>query len=285
MRGTFALASVAVMLVASATPAMCQAPASPVTPVPEATVDVKDRFRIDIGGLRMGTSTVLTLNAPTSGSNVDFEKDLALPGSGTRMWADIYFRLARRHQFNINYTKMGRTGTAAILTRDLPWGDFVYTKENAAQGTARFSYLAGQYRFALVKNDRFEAGPLLGGGYFRIETSIVGKATKAGADTGTATVNAETKQLGFDLGGYVSAWPARKLQLRGDLAYMRFSPKESVASLMDGRATATFFPWKKIGFGAGYKYNKFSYDRGLLQTLLGGDLRYHGLVVEASFAF
>jgi hypothetical protein len=285
MRSVLVTVPVAVILSLAATPGICQAPASPLPPVPEASTGISDRFRIDIGGFRMGASTVLTLNAPDASTNVDFEKDLTLPGSGTRAWADVFFRLGRRHQFNFNYTKMGRTGTVTNLTRNLTWGDYVYTSPNAAQGTASFSYIAGQYRFALVKNDRFEAGPLVGGGYFRIETSLVGAATKDGADTGTATVTSETKQLGFDLGGYFSAWLARRLQLRGDIAYMRFSPQDSTASLMDGRATLTFFPWKKIGFGAGYKYNKFSYDRGLLQTKLGGDLRYHGAVIEASFAF
>lgn len=284
MRAALVTVPVAVVLSLVATPGLCQAPAPTATGVPDAADRVPDRFRIDLGGFRISNSAELTLKAPDPASSIDFEEDLALPTSGFRAFVDLYWRPFQRHQLNFSYARMGRDGLATTLGRDLTWGDYVFESAGAAQGSTKIDYIAGQYRFALVRNDRFEAGPVLGGGYLRVTASIVGEATKDGTDAGVATVESETKQLGFNLGAYFAAWPTRRLQLRGDLAYMKFSPGESDASLMDGRATLTFFPWRRIGFGAGYKYNKLRYDRAPLELNLGGTYRYHGFLAEVSFA-
>lgn len=285
MRASRVLVPFAAVLTLCAAPGRAQAPPSPLIPAQEEPTGVPDRFRIDLGGMRLSATTVLNLNAPTAASDVDFEQDLSLPGSGTRLWGDLYVRLARRHQFNVNYTRFGREGEATTAPRAFTWGDYVYTSGGAAQGTVKFSLLTGEYRFALLKSPKFELGPKIGAAYIKVTAKIVGEATKDGADAGLATVESETSQFGFDLGVFLAGWIGERVQVRGDLGYMKFSPEEQSASILGGRAGLTYFPWRKIGFGVAYKYDKFEYDRGLSQTLLGGQFSYHGIAAEASFAF
>ena len=40
-----------------------------------------------------------------------------------------------------------------------------------------------------------------------------------------------------------------------------------------------------VGVGVQYKYNKYTYDRGILVSELGGELGYEGLQVFATFRF
>jgi hypothetical protein len=91
-------------------------------------------------------------------------------------------------------------------------------------------------------------------------------------------------QTAVDVGAYFAWWPGPRVQLRGDIGYMRLKPENSETSVTDGRAALTWFPWRKVGFGASYKYNKFRYDREILQLKLGGAYRYHGVLAEVSFA-
>jgi len=42
---------------------------------------------------------------------------------------------------------------------------------------------------------------------------------------------------------------------------------------------------KNVGVGAQYKYNKYSYDRGILVAKLGGELTFDGGQVFLTFRF
>jgi hypothetical protein len=63
------------------------------------------------------------------------------------------------------------------------------------------------------------------------------------------------------------------------------SPGDTDASVTDWRAGANYYLGRHVGLGAQYKYYKYSYDRGILASELGGDVSYEGFQVFASFLF
>jgi hypothetical protein len=78
-----------------------------------------------------------------------------------------------------------------------------------------------------------------------------------------------------------SSWSA----LTGDFLYIKVSPGESDASVTDWRASANWYFLRNAGVGVQYKYYKYSYDRGILVSELGGEIALKGIQVFASFRF
>ena len=64
----------------------------------QSSGDVPDRFRVELGGFRVGSHTDLRLNSGSGGgTEVDFESELALPETSMSFYAEGYWRLGRRH--------------------------------------------------------------------------------------------------------------------------------------------------------------------------------------------
>jgi hypothetical protein len=250
--------------------------------------DVPDRFRLEVGGFRIGANTDLTFN--TSGGSrtpVDFEV-LDLPDTSTRAYVEGFWRPWRRHQFSLSFYQNNREGDSTTVEREFTWGDRVVTVGTTVRVQVDSHYFSGVYRFAAYKNDRFEIGPSLGIGHLSLGAGIGGQLTVPGTG-GTVSVPFDvSKSLGQptgDLGGYLYWWPIRRLLVRGDMRYIIVKPGDSEASVTDGRAAAIYHPWRNVGVGLQYTYTKFRYDRGLFSRELGGSLRYSGgqLVIGGAF--
>lgn len=239
--------------------------------------DVPDHYRLEVGGFRIGSNTTLRLNGDAGGgTEVDFEDSLAVPETTTRLYVEAYWRVGRRHQLSLGWFRNKREGPSRPLSRDIEWGDRVFTVGTQVQGEAGTSYYSGVYRFAAYRNDRFEIGPAAGFGYLSLDAAIRTTNFDGSARTGHVT---------GDLGGYVSWWAAKRLLLRGDARYIIVKPENAEASITDARASAIYHPWPKVGVGLQYTYTDFRYDRDLLSREIGGSLRYRGGQVLASFAF
>jgi hypothetical protein len=239
--------------------------------------DVPDHFRLELGGFRLGSDTTLSLNNGTGGgSDVDFEDGLALPDTSTRFYIEGYWRVGRRHQLSLGWFSTSREGPGTVLSQDISWGDHVFTAGTEVTGKADANYFSGVYRFAAYRNDRFEVGPALGFGYLSLD---------AGISSGTFERSASKGHVTGDLGGYFTWWAAKRLMIRGDARYILVKPENAEASITDGRASALYHPWPKVGVGLQYTYTKFRYDRDILSRELGGSLRYRGGQILASFAF
>ena len=270
----------AVFLLAASLPAQ-QPPAN--------ETDVPDKFRLELGGFRIGADTDLTFNL-TGGPRppVDFE-ELAVPDITTKFYIEGFWRPWRRHQFSLSWYKNGRDGDTRTVEREFTWGDRVVTVGSTATGTVSSSYLSGVYRFAAFKNARFEIGPSLGIGYLSLEGGIRGQVSLTGPAGQLVSESFDTsKSVGHptgDLGGYLYWWPLRRLLVRGDFRYILVKPENSEASIADGRAAVVYHPWRNIGIGLQYTYTKFRYDRDILSRELGGRLRYSGGQVVISGAF
>lgn len=250
--------------------------------------DVPDRFRLEMGGFRIGSDT--QLNFGSSGGSrppVDFES-LAVPDSTTRFYIEGFWRPWRRHQFSLSWYNNDRDGDSKTVERDLTWGGRVIHAGATVQGHVSSNYLSGVYRFAAYKNDKFEIGPSIGIGHLSLNAGIKGEGSVTTAGGTTTESFDESRSLGQitgDLGGYFYWWPARRLLIRADMRYIIVKPGDSEASVTDGRASAVYHFTRSLGVGLQYVYTKFRYDREVVSTDLGGSLRYQGGQVVLSAAF
>lgn len=248
-----------------------------------------DRFQIDAGYFSLNANTVLRLNGPQGSGDVDFEDDLGLDDQIDTFWVDARWRVGRRHQLELGFTQSSRDRANYTLERDFVWGGETYSAGLSASPESSAKILAGYYRFAAFRNDRFEIGPTVGVGYLWLDARIraTGTVTVPGGGTETRSLDesAKTGSVTGAIGAYAEAWPAKRLLMRGDFLYIKVSPEDSEASVTDWRLAATYYFTRNVGVGAQYKYYQYSYDRGILVSKLGGELTFDGFQVFLTTRF
>jgi hypothetical protein len=251
--------------------------------------ELPDRFQIDTGYFRLDANTVLRYNGPSGGSgDVDFEQDLGLPETVNTFWVDGTWRVGRRHQLKLAFTRLSRNRGNFELQRDFTWGGETYKAGLSATSTAGSEILGGYYRFAIVRNDRFEIGPTIGVGYLWLDARIQATGTVSGPDGSESRSldrSATTGSVTGAVGGYAEGWLTKRLVVRGDYLYIKVKPENSEASVTDWRLAADYYFFRNAGLGVQYKYNRYRYDRGILVSELGGELTFKGFQVFLSFLF
>jgi len=248
--------------------------------------DLPERFRIDAGGFRIAADTKLKYRlGGQPGDVIDFESETGLPNNATTLWLDGTWRVGRRHQLSLNYTRSNRKGESRTLTRDITWGDQVLSAGLTVQSENSADIFTGYYRFAIVRKDRFEIGPTLGIGHLSLNATIRATGSVGGGTSGTISQTGHTGSVTGDVGGYFAGWLGRRVVMRGDLLYIIVKPENSEASVTDGRLGLYWYPWRRVGLGAQYKYYKFRYERSALSTTLGGSVTFQGAQGYVSFLF
>ena len=249
---------------------------------------LSDRFQIDTGYFRISANTVLRYNAGPGSGDIDFERDLGVNQDADTFWLDATWRVGRRHQLKLAYTKLDRERGDYTLQRDFTWGGQTYNAGLTASTSTGSDILGGYYRFALVRNDRYEIGPTIGVGYLWLNARIEATGTVSGpggSESRSLDERASTGSITGAVGGYAQAWPAKRLALHADFLYIKVSPGDTEASVTDWRAGANYYFTRNVGLGAQYKHYKYSYDRGVLVSKLGGEITYEGGQVFLSFLF
>jgi predicted porin len=275
MRSIFGVFFATGLLVA---PAFAQSPTNNWTGLP-------DRFQVDAGYFRLNATTNLRYNSPLGGSGeANFEKDLGLDPNANTFWLDGTWRVGRRHQVKLAFTHLSRERGTYGLQRDFTWGGQTYNAGLSATPTSGTDILGGYYRFAIVRNDRFEIGPSVGVGYLWLSAGIKATGTVAGLSY-TLDRSATKGAITGAIGAYAEAWPAKRLAVRGDFLYIAVSPGTAKQSVTDWRLGADYYFLRNVGVGVQYKYNRYSEETEIVSTDLSGKITYKGLQVLLSFLF
>jgi hypothetical protein len=247
--------------------------------------DLPDRFQIDTGYYRISADSVLRFEGGQGGGGeVDFENDLGLDQSTDTFWVDSTWRVGRRHQLKLAFTRSSRNRDEFTLQRDISWGGQTYEAGLEVSAETTGDILGGYYRFAIVRNERFEIGPAVGIGYLWLDARIRATAS-VGSASQTRDRSATTGSITGAVGGYAIGWLTLRLLVQGDFLYIKVSPEDSEASVTDWRLGANYYFFRNAGLGIQYKYDKYRYDRGLLSSELGGEVTYKGFQVFLTFRF
>ncbi len=243
--------------------------------------DLPDRFQIDTGYFRLSADTQLRFNGS---SDISFEKDLGVDGDVNTFWLDGTWRVGRRHQLKLGFTSSSRERDGVELQRDFTWGGETYTAGLSASTSTGSELLGGYYRFAAYRSDRFEIGPTLGIGYLWLDARVRATGSVGGVSR-TLDESASTGSITGAVGGYANGWLTKRLSAHADFLYIKVSPGNSEASVTDWRLGANYYFLRNAGLGVQYKFNRYSYDRGIVVSKLGGQITYEGFQAFVSFLF
>jgi hypothetical protein len=251
--------------------------------------DLPDRFQIDTGYFRLTSNTLLRYNGPQGGSGeVSLEDDLGVNDQVNTFWVDATWRVGRRHQLKLAFTRFNRERQDYTLQRDFTWGGETYEAGLNAATSNDNAIVGGYYRFAVFRNDRFEIGPSIGIGYLKLEARIQATGTVTGPGGSVSRTLDEKASVGSmtgAIGGYAEVWPARRFVVRGDFLYIKVKPGDDEAAVTDWRLAAYYYFFRNAGLAVQYKFNRYSYDRGILVSELGGEVTFKGPQVYLSFRF
>jgi hypothetical protein len=248
-----------------------------------------DRLQLDLGYFRLSPTTTLRFNPESGpGSDVDLERDLGFDDTANTFWLEGTWRIARRHSLRLGYTRLGRDVLDRTIQRDFSWGGETYNAGLSADADSSSDLVGGYYRFAVYRNERFEVGPALGVGYLWLDARIRATGT-AGGPGGSESRNldesASTSSITGAIGGYANGWLAERLVVRADFLYIKVNPGDSEAAVTDWRLGADYYFFRGFGLGLQYKFNRYSYDRGIVSRELGGEVTYKGFQVFLSALF
>ena len=217
-------------------------PAPAAQPAPATWSGLSDRFQIDTGYFNLKADTLLRYNGTQGGSGeVSLEKDLGIDDQVNTFWVDATWRVGRRHQLKLAFTRFNRDRANYTLQRDFTWGGETYSAGLSATTSNANSIVGGYYRFAIFRNDRFEIGPTIGIGYLKLEARIEATGTVSGPggpESQTLDKAASISSPTGAVGGYAEVWPARRLVLRGDFLYIKATFGDSEAAVTDWRLAA-----------------------------------------------
>ena len=248
-----------------------------------------DRFQIDVGYFKLESAATLRYAGPRGGSGeVSLERDLGQDPNVDTFWVDGTWRVGRRHQVKLSYTRLSRERGDYTLQRDFIWGGQTYNAGLKATSTSDSSLLGGYYRFAAVRNDKVELGPTLGLGYLSLGAGIKATGTIGGAGGSQSRNLDESKSVGSPtgaLGGYLTVTPVRRLVLLGDFLYIKANMDNTEVAVKDWRLSANYYFFRAAGVGVQYKYNKYNLDRAASSAELGGEIEFQGFQAFLTFRF
>jgi hypothetical protein len=252
--------------------------------------ELPDRFQIDTGYFRIESTALLRYQGAAGNSGeVSFENDLAVDPTANTFWIDGTWRVGRRHQLKLSFTRLSREGNQHTLQRSFVWGGQTFDAGLVANSTTGSDILGGYYRFAVVRNERFEIGPAVGIGYLWLNAGIeaTGTVTGPGGEPISRDVDRRTStgSITGALGGYATAWAAKRLALHGDFLYIKATLGESEVSVTDWRLGADYYIFRNAGLGVQYKYNHYTLEREILSNELGGELKFKGFQAFLTFLF
>ena len=247
-----------------------------------------ERFRLDLGGFAQKFSTTIRVDSAThGGTEVNLEDDLGLSSNQLNFRADGYWRFGRHGRLDFAYTGWNRSASH-VLDRDVTVGDTTYHAGGNLDSKLRVSLVELYYGYSFWNTPKFEAGLMLGATALINNISFEGQGTiTGGGSSASTTFSSNTRNV-------VAPLPAIGAQARytiipgllvsGRIKGFGATIDNIKGSVLEGRATLDYYPWKNVGFGAGYDYVDIKVTK-TSDPMVELEYRYSGPMFYLSLVF
>jgi len=264
------LLSAAVLLLLAALPVYAQSPAG------AGSSSAFPSFIVRAGGLVADFGSNIRLDRDGgSGTDINFEDDLGFTKWRTVWFIDGQWRMTDRHRLYASFVEVKRDAQKLNISRPITVGDTTFQIGSNVQAFIDNSYLAFDYGFALVKNQKADIVATIGISSVKVHTGfgIQLQSTTGGSISRSLTSDAEDRVI-FPVPGVQFAFkPGKVVAITGYTRFIKATLEGITESSWDGRAGVELPLGRHLGFGAAYYWNRVS-EEGSKDTLKG-KLKYN----------
>jgi hypothetical protein len=212
-------------------------------------------------------ATLAVNTGNTTGTTIQLRKDLGFKQQEYYPKADLFIRLAKRHQIVLSFLYMRQNRTKS-LSRDIEYDGSVYHAYASVTTKSQIYMYSAEYRFSVVRKPRWEVGLLLGGKFFQIQTSL-----KANLGDSSYT-NSKTWYAPVPMPGVHGSYTfGQRVTLRGSVEYFTLRFNNYNFQTITINPTVEFYIVKNVGLGAAYQYFFTEIKKDPLGTF-NGSIKY-----------
>jgi hypothetical protein len=234
---------------------------------------LNDKFMISVGTFLLDTKTKVSLNgsAGTSGTEVDWNKDLGLQDSD-RFRVDATWRFAKRHKLRALYFNTS-SSASRTLNRDITIRDTVYSVDTTLTVEASETVAELAYEYVFMIRDTFELSGTAGLHVVKFDFGASGTGSVNGGPTGQFSSNSAAATAPLPVFGVRALWEFYPLwYLDGQAQIFALKIDKYDGRLSDLRLGVT----RMFGhhFGVGVGYNQFNTKVTVDDTKFDGTVKW-----------
>ena len=154
----------------------------------EAMRGFPDKWWFSLGTFLPTFETKVRLNGETStGTDIDFEKDLGLDNNLTAFEFTGFYRFGDHARINLTYVPWSRERTQTI-DKEIQWGDVTYDAGATIHSKEKMQMLNIIYRYSFINNGKVTFGVNGGVSSLWSKAELSGEGTISGGGTASGTI-------------------------------------------------------------------------------------------------
>ena len=254
----------------------------------EAMRGFPDKWGFSLGTFLPTFETKVRLNGETStGTDIDFEKDLGLNKDLSAFQFTAFYRFGDHARIDLAYSPWNREHTRTI-DQEIKWGDVTYNAGAELKSTAKVQLLNIIYRYSFINNGKVTFG--VNGGISAISSKfeLSGEGTVTGGETQSGTI-AKKSDLIVPIpviGVHFDMLLTKKLLWRAEGNYFAANVSGYNGHISVVGTSIEYFLTRNIGLGAGFASDMYNIKKSGDN---GGDLRvkygFSGVTAYARLQF
>jgi hypothetical protein len=251
-----------------------------------AVKGMDERFRMDLGGFAQKFETTIRLDSEKygKGTELSLEDDLGLSSDQINFRADGYWRFGRHGRIEFAYTGWNRNASH-VLDKDIVAGGTTYHAGATLDSKLRVSLVELYYGYSFWNTGKFEAGLEIGATALVNNIELEGTGTiEGGGQSAGGSFSRQSRSVVAPvpaIGANVRYTIIPGLLVSGKIRGLGATIDNIKASVLEGRAILDYYPWKNVGFGAGYDYMDIKVTKETDPTV-EFEYRYSGPLVYLS---
>jgi hypothetical protein len=214
-----------------------------------------DKFQFMVAGSDVVISPTIQIDGTNqAGTEIEFGKTLGMPRSGFEPMFAVRWKPGRRHELEVGYLFMNRTGEN-VLQDSILVADTVFSAGLNLNSKLSADYAFLSYRFAIMAKKNTQLGLNLALGYIAFKTDINALVGAGGPnDTLTASYGISKSFPGpvGTLGVFGRFRFSEKWYLETEGAYLQASASNIKLTEFVIGAAGRYYLSRKFGFEAGY---------------------------------
>jgi len=248
-----------------------------------------EKFFVGIGMFQVNFDTSASKNFPGGAPNPRFDLEDVLGLNDEELEGRLhgYWRFAPKHRLTFGYMLLGRNSAETILDDEFEWDDTTWPVGAELSSLFDTEVLELGYNYSFIRKPKHEWGLDIGLSMFKFSYALAGMGFVELPD-GSQVSGFFVEEDEFwtpvpSLGVHFTYSITPKWIMRSSAKLLAYSADSLKIRHIDARAVFEFYPWRHVGFGAGFSLIEFLYvDKGddelRIDYGFGGWTAYVGIV-------